>query len=281
MIINKKIDEAFEFYNIDCKYKYMCYKCAEEINNNVIYLNAFEKVYKRLYYNDFKDIKELWNVRDISKLFTENINPFITNIMVLLGHEIHDCNMKKYNFDDEQIQIQKKRIKECFENDLKNRGYDAIRISQMLWAMYFIRGRVIEIGSLQFEYESDDKIKIHIPRNTDFNILKIKNSIEKSKYEIKKIFGINNYIYICNSWLLSNQLYEIIDKNTNIFMFHELFDVQDGEDCITDILNFVYELAECKDYFLLPEITKLQKNIKAELLKGNKFCLGLGTLNTE
>ena len=81
MIVYRKIDEAFDFYNIDSKYKETCYKCAEEINNNDNYLSAFKKVYEILYYNDFKNIKELWKINDVNKLFIEKINPFITSIL--------------------------------------------------------------------------------------------------------------------------------------------------------------------------------------------------------
>lgn len=260
----------------------MCYKCAEEINNNKIYLNAFKKIYDKLYYNDFKDIKKLWSISDINELFIQNINPFITNLMVVLGYEIHIYNMRKYNFDNAQMNIHKKRVKECFESDLINRKYKNIRISQMLWATYFIRTQIIEVGRLQFQriLSNDNKniIKIHIPKGEKLDILSVKKSINDSRKQIEKIFGINKFEYMCNSWLLSNQLYKIINKNTNISMFHELFDVRDGEECIKDILNFVYTLDKCEDYSLLPETTILQKEIKEELLKGDKFYLGLGIL---
>lgn len=108
MIVYRKIDEAFDFYKIDNKYKKICYDCADEINNSNIYTEAFDKVYKKLYYNDFRDIRELWNVKDINELFTNNVNPFITNIMIILGYEFHLYNIKKYNLDEQQISIQKK-----------------------------------------------------------------------------------------------------------------------------------------------------------------------------
>lgn len=41
-------------------------------------------------------------------------------------------------------------------NDLVIRKYEGVRISQMLWAIYFIRGRLLEIGILQFEYSYFD-----------------------------------------------------------------------------------------------------------------------------
>lgn len=59
MIVYKNIGEALKFYNIDNKYKKICYKCVEEINNSDIYTKAFDKVYEKLYYNDFSDIREL------------------------------------------------------------------------------------------------------------------------------------------------------------------------------------------------------------------------------
>ena len=37
MISKKKIDEAFEFYNIDKSYKKKCYECIEEINQSEYY----------------------------------------------------------------------------------------------------------------------------------------------------------------------------------------------------------------------------------------------------
>lgn len=277
--MNKKtINEALEFYNIDKKYKEACYQCIEDINNNLDTSKLLEKIITKLFEKDFITLKELWKFKNMNDLFGKNINPFITNLIILLGHNFHRINMNKFKFDNEQISIHKKRVKECFESDLENRGYNAIRLSQMLWAIYFIRGRIIEIGNLQFEYESDDIIKIHIPKNTDFDISKSKDSIKQSKEIIKNTFRINNFKYLCDSWLLSNQIYEIIDKNANISQFHDLFKVRDGEDCEKDILNFVYGLEKCEDYSLLETGTTLQNQIKNYLQSGKKIYLGLGVL---
>ena len=278
MIDKNMIDEAFEFYNIDESYKEKCYKCAKEINENKYYKKVFDKVYERLYYSEFSVIKELWNIKDINKLFTNNINPFVTNLMIILGYKFHKNNMDKYELDKEQINIHKKRVKECFENDLIYRKYDGIRVSQMLWAVYFIRGKIIEIGCLQFEYEDERNIKIHIPKNANLNILEVKTSIYKSKIEIEKIFKIKEFKYVCNSWIISNQVNSIVDKNTNISKFHSLFEVVDGENCLHDILNFVYNIDNCDDYYLLQENTTLQRLIKQKLINGEIFYLGLGTL---
>lgn len=278
MIDKDIIDEALNFYNIDLQYRDKCYNCAEEINKKEKLSLAFSNLYKKLYIEEFTKIKDLWQYKDIDKLFDDNINPFVTNMMVLLGYNYHKKNMQQYNFDATQINIHKKRVKECFESDLKVRKRDGIRVSQMLWAIYFIRTRIVEIGSLQFAYDSNSVVKIHIPKNTNLNIISVKESIKKATIEMKKIYSIKNFKYICNSWLLSKQIYEIIDENSNISKFYDLFDVTEGEECINDILNFVYGIDECEDYSLLPTNTTLQSNIKNKLLNGKIFYLGLGVL---
>ena len=80
---------------------------------------------------------------------------------------------------------------------------------------------------------------------------------------------------------IRNQNYNIIDKNSNISLFHNLFDIKDGEDCINDIMNFLYEINEYDDYNKLSEETSLQKKIKEQLLCNEKFYLSLGVLKKE
>ena len=53
MINKMKIDEAFEFYNIDKSYKEECYRCIEEINRSENYKKVFKDVYEILYCSDF------------------------------------------------------------------------------------------------------------------------------------------------------------------------------------------------------------------------------------
>ena len=152
----------------------------------------------------------------------------------------------------------------------------------MGYKRYFIRARIVEIGRLQYEYENTENnistIKIHIPKGSKLGFEQVKQSIKKSKIELKQIFNLKEIKFICNSWLISNQIYNIIDKNSNIALFHDLFDVEDGKNCIDDILNFVYEMNDCNSFEKLSERTTLQKKIKDELLNNQVFYLGLGTL---
>ena len=271
MLFNKeKIKEALDYYLIkDADYQEKCNICIDEIiRQKNIYIKAKE-IYEILYTDETGKFKELWNEKDINILFGQKVNPFITNILLLLGFEYHIKTIKKYDFDDEQIKKQKQRIKECLLNDIVNKHYDGIRISQMLWGKYFINGRLIECGRLQFEPTSNDKVKIHIPAGNKLDIKDVKDSIENSRKLIKKYYNIENPKYICESWLLSKEISEMLDENSNIRKFQELFDIQSSENGIDDVLNFVFNLKKCDNYNELSEVTRLQKNIK-EFLKSNK-----------
>ena len=271
MLFNKeKIKEALDYYLIkDADYQEKCNICIDEIiRQKKIYIKAKE-IYEILYTDETGKFKELWNEKDINILFGQKVNPFITNILLLLGFEYHIKTIKKYDFDDEQIKKQKQRIKECLLNDIVNKHYNGIRISQMLWGTYFINGRLIECGRLQFEPTSNDKVKIHIPAGNKLDIKDVKDSIENSRKLIKKYYNIENPKYICESWLLSKEISEMLDENSNIRKFQELFDIQSSENGIDDVLNFVFNLKKCDNYNELSEVTRLQKNIK-EFLKSNK-----------
>lgn len=273
------IDKSFSFYNLDYKYKNKAYDCFREIFSSDFLKKKFLGVYSTLYVSDSDDFRELWQIKDVEVLFGNSVNPFVTNLMILLGSAIHQAKMKNLKFNKKQIDCHKTRVRECFTKDLENRGYEGIRVSQMLWATYFINCRIIEVGNLQYEFDgSIDKIKIHVPHMPKLDMEKVKESLFASKKIIKKYFRFDDKQYICNSWLLSKQLSQILDNNSNIKKFQTLFKIKDGDDCTGDILNHVYGLKSCDDYGKLPEKTSLQRKIKAELMKGTIFRLGCGQL---
>ena len=82
-------------------------------------------------------------------------------------------------------------------NDIVNKHYDGIIISQMLWGTYFINARLIEYLRLQFEPTINNKIKIHIPAVKNLDINEVKKSIQNSRELLKKYYNIENPKYIC------------------------------------------------------------------------------------
>ena len=282
LIEKDNIEKALTFYNINIEdYKDKCYKCLDDINKNKELKTRIYNVLKLLYSNESEQLKLLWNESDLSRFLGESYNKFIHSIILLSGFKIHEENMSKYNFNTYQVLAHKNRLKECLINDIYNRKLEGIRLSQTLWGIYFINIRLIEVGRLQYEYCNNKKgkyIKIHIPKGDKLLYNEVLNSIKNSKKEIKKYFNIENYEYYCESWLLSKDITKLLDSNSNIAKFQQLFDITEGKDAIKDILNFVFDLQQIDSYYNLPERTSLQSKIKDLLINGKEIHIGIGKL---
>jgi hypothetical protein len=239
--------------------------------------NRSEKIYNILYTDKTYTIDTLWKKQNMIELFGEQYNPFITSVLGLLGYKLHEKNMTNKKYSNEQKELYKKRVTEALTNDIYTRKLESIRISQMIWAAYFINTKLIEVGRLQYE-RCENHIKIHIPSGDKLKIEKVLNSIQDSQNEIEKYFDLKNPEYRCDSWLLSNQINSIINSNSNIAKFYKLFEVKDGPDATKDILNFVFEKQECDNYANLPENTSLQKLLKQQLIENKEFKIGWGKL---
>lgn len=119
MLLNKeKLKKALEYYSIkDIDYYEKCNRCIDETNNNKKIYDKTNEIYEILYIDKTEKFRELWEEKNINILFGENVNPFITSVLLLLGFEYHKKNISKYNFDNEQIEIQKQRVKEFLINN--------------------------------------------------------------------------------------------------------------------------------------------------------------------
>ena len=282
LIEKENIEKALIFYNINIKdYKDKCYKCLDDINKNKELKTKLYNVLKLLYGNESEQLELFWKESDLNRFLGESYNKFIHNIILLSGYKIHEKNMSKYNFDTYQVLVHKNRVRECLTNDIYNRKLEGIRLSQTLWGLYFINIRLIEVGRLQYEYCNNKKgkyIKIHIPKGDKLLYNEVLDSIKNSKKEIKKYFEIENYEYYCESWLLSKEITKLLESNSNIAKFQQLFDITEGKDAIKDILNFVFDLQQIDSYYDLPEGTSLQSKIKDLLINEKEIHIGIGKL---
>lgn len=267
------ISLALKFYSIDDKEYYdRCLKCLDYIRSKNLMGEVIKLVDKL--YND--ELSLMWKIRNITEII-ESEDLWITNLILLVGYKLHLLHMKKYHFDDEQIKIHKFRVKECLTSDIYNRKLDGIRFSQLLWGIYFIRIKLIEVGRLQYGL-SDDEIHIHIFGGRKLDYGEVVESLKESRKYIKKYYDVDNPLYKCNSWLLSKEVRDLINDDSNIAKFQGLFDIKQGEECEYDILNHVFGISNCNDYNELREDTFLQRKIKEQLILGTKFYLGCGKL---
>lgn len=281
MIREATIKEALAFYQIDEKgYEKSCFSCLEKVEKDLKLKERLGKLYQEFYLDEKVNLGKYWEKDTPKKLFARDTPLFITNLLVLLGYQVHEENMRKYHLLEEQIKLHKKRVKEILLKDIKERGLLEIRTSQMLWGIYFINLRLIEVAGLQYEnvITNQEEIQIHIPSDANLKKEKVQHSLTLAKEEVARYFHKDKPRFGCNSWLLSRQVRKLVRADSNIASFYSMFWVTEGEEGLKDILNFVYQVDDCKDYASLPEHTTLQKAIKEFLLAGNKIYLGKGQL---
>ena len=291
LIISKEnISQALKFYKItDKKYIKKCYKSFYKIISNTYLIDKFNEMYILLYLKDFdrSEVKQILSTKTLGELFGDDYPAFITNLLLLSGHNKHIENINRYSLDSLQITNHIKRVNEALTNDIYERHYTGIRLIKMLWGAAFINMKIIEVGRLQYElckHNPIDKntmeqcIKIHIPVGDRLYIDSVKESITDSKVYVEKYFGLQSPKYYCVSWLLSPELHTLVKKNSNIYMFYDLFEIIPSVNALADLLEFVFKLPKINNYTSLPESTSLQKEIKKMLLSNKCIHVGSGKL---
>lgn len=104
------LEEALKYYSIkDNNYKEKCNKCINEITKDEKIYKKANEIYEILYIDKTGKLIELWKEKDINLLFGEKVNPFITNVLLLLGYEYHkeiskniNLMMNKYKFKNKE-----------------------------------------------------------------------------------------------------------------------------------------------------------------------------------
>lgn len=277
----EEIKNALNYYEIfDQSYIDKCCKCVENLNSLDNFNKKAEQVYEILYGNQSEKIGALWQTQNKADVFGKHHNPFVTSVLILLGCNLHKRNMEINKFDSFHKKLYKLRVRETLTNDIYIRKLDSVRISQMLWASYFINAKLIEVGRLQYE-NCRTYVKIHVPSGSKLEMPLVLKSLENSKREIGKFFNIKNPEYLCESWLLSKQINKLVGKDCNISKFYNLFDVENGSDATKDVLDYVFQEQNCVDYKNLKEDTSLQRLLKEQLLCGNPIKIGLGKLKKD
>ena len=109
----KTIDNALLYYGItDEDYKNQCYDCLKKIKQNDKLQKEFNDLFNAIFVKKSDEIKKLWNIKSTDLIFSENVHPYITNLLLLRGYKIHQKNIDSYKLDEQQIYIHKLRVKE-------------------------------------------------------------------------------------------------------------------------------------------------------------------------
>lgn len=166
----------------------------------------------------------------------------ILSVMFYIAYEQRK-NAKNPDVFDETMQDLMLWADECY----RHHGYYGLSEMLYIWVGMLIKGEVVRLGRLEFEkgtmseraeyngeiIEKDTPvIHVHIPAGEPL----IYDECRKSYKKCLEYFGLKKAVFLCDSWLLSPVLPEILPENSNIIRFQKDFYVYK-----TDMLGRMFE----------------------------------------
>ncbi|WP_310604489.1 acyltransferase domain-containing protein, partial [Anaerosporobacter sp.] len=101
------------------------------------------------------------------------------------------------------------------------------------WVARQIGMLLFRIGVLEYEltYEKGEKVvSIHIPSDAKLSIATCRESYVESQNFINKYYPeYKECNYICDSWLLSPALKELLPETSNIILFQDAFEIKEWD----------------------------------------------------
>lgn len=166
------------------------------------------------------------------------------------------------------------------------RKHGVYGLEELWWLGQSVKMKLFRLGRLQFEpilTERDMKgkdriikagtkvLNVHIPSGEPLRI----EACQESFRQAKEFFEEESPVYVCDSWLLSPHLKEILPETSNIIRFQNLFEITS--------VSYKYPQAEqrifgevLEDKHQYSENTSLQRKAKEYVLSGRDLGIGAG-----
>ncbi len=166
------------------------------------------------------------------------------------------------------------------------RKHGVYGLEELWWLGQSVKLKLFRLGRLQFEpilLEHDMEgrertvkagtkvLNVHIPSGEPLRMEACKDSFEKAE----DFFGEEYQVYVCDSWLLSPHLKEILPDTSNIIRFQNLFEVTRVGYEYPQAEQRIFEVT-LEDKSQYPEDTFLRKKAKAYVLSGKDLGIGEG-----
>ncbi len=150
------------------------------------------------------------------------------------------------------------------------------------WTYRQLSGVILRIGELEYELREENatrKVDIHIPSDAKFTPEMVDESLGQAQAFLEKYYP--KYVgcdFVCESWLLSPKLKEVLSAESNIIRFQNRFTIVKEDENAEDIFEWVFQTSPECGSSRLKENTTLQKKIKQLLLRGEKVGIAWGVL---
>lgn len=146
-------------------------------------------------------------------------------------------------------------------------------LTEEKWLSLHIRGGIFQMGRLQFEPQGD-RIHVHIPEGESLTPKRCEESFRMAH----QFFPSHYQIFDCHSWLVSPALEELCEEGSNILHFKRRFQIEKVTHPFLQAEERVFgEVLENKAEY--PEVTSLQRSLKAYILQGKEPGMGYGIID--
>ena len=154
------------------------------------------------------------------------------------------------------------------------------------WTVRQTGCRLFRIGELEYELADtagEKAVSIHIPSDTRLEADLLNDSVRQAGIFLGEYFPEwQSLPMVCESWLLSPALEDLLPAESRIRRFRAAFDLTETDPDDLAALEWVFYVAggqrDSVEYEKLPEETILQRRMKAMLLAGKKPGSARGTL---
>lgn len=160
------------------------------------------------------------------------------------------------------------------------------------WLSNHLDMRLFKLGRLQFCMsklsedipcanlsKGDNVLEVHIPAEGPMLRQSCEQSIEMAKKFFKTYYPDFEYkCFTCHSWLLDTSLKELLDDNSNIIQFQDMFDIV-HEEKSDAILRYIFKWDTTRSNLHEAVCTsKFAQKVKDRIISGDDFYSSLGIL---
>jgi hypothetical protein len=174
----------------------------------------------------------------------------------------------------------------CFSRFVKEHMVSFVKygFDRDFWTPRQLAMDLFRLGTLEFELYTDDDLEllsIHIPSDAALTMENCRKSYDLAKEFFPKYYPDFHYEkFVCESWLLSPYLKELLPEHSHIIRFQNSFVIEGVDLKSRDYMEWVFKNRNLS-IDEVPQETSLQRRMKEYIKKGGVIGNGAGYLKPD
>lgn len=154
--------------------------------------------------------------------------------------------------------------------------YGCVGFDREWWTPRQLGLKLFRIGELEYELLEPKAVSVHIPSDARLSEEKVGDSYREAERFLKNYFPeYADKDFVCESWLLSPYLKEVLPENSNIIRFQSAYTIERVSLEDKSFMEWIFH-THSEDLTKLPQNTSLQRNVKQRLEQGKKIGSAFG-----